>query len=175
MHFYVPYPGLNDRFLQEAVVECYRRLSPVLNVPAKGVAPDGWQSRKTRRSRVGFSSKFFGEHEPHGLLLEGVVAHLPRDRFVVVVLPIASPGRPAASVLLRSAADEVRPLGLNFKANQQIVVDAKLDVLVFADMLSEPMARVSPRLDRPLTKYSAAPRLRCGRLPRRRAATTPRQ
>ena len=51
-----------------------------------------------KKARIGFLSKFFGEHEPHGLLLEGVVQHLPRRFFTVVVLPIASPGHAVGNV-----------------------------------------------------------------------------
>ena len=146
VHFYVPYSGLNDRYLQEAVVACYRVLAPKVFFYAPHVEPTRAARAADRRasaptpSRVGFVSKFFGEHEPHGLLLEGLVQHLPRDRFTVVVCPIASPGRPAASELLRESADELRPVGLNYYDARQTLAAAELDVLVFADMLSEPMS-----------------------------------
>lgn len=42
-------------------------------------------------SQVGFISRFFGEKEPHGLLLEGIMRHLPRSRFHVVRAPFLSP------------------------------------------------------------------------------------
>ena len=103
VHFYLPYPGLDDRPLQEAVARCYERMIPHLAGPVPGLSPEPVQGR---RARIGFLSKLFAEHEPHGLLLEGVVQHLPRDRFHVVVLPVASPGRDAASELLRASADD---------------------------------------------------------------------
>jgi hypothetical protein len=59
-----------------------------------------------KKIRVGFVSKFFGEDEPHGELLEGVVAHLPRHMFTTIVLHIASPGQSVSPTLAR-AADEV--------------------------------------------------------------------
>ena len=110
---------------------------PHLAGPVPGLSTEPVRGR---RARIGFLSKLFAEHEPHGLLLEGVVQHLPRDRFVVVVLPVASPGRDAASELLRSSADELIELGLNMRENRLTLIKAKLDVLVFADMLSEPMS-----------------------------------
>ena len=68
------------------------------NDPAPRGSVQGLPGTRPRATaRIGFLSKLFAEHEPHGLLLEGVVQHLPRDRFVVVVLPVASPGRDAAS------------------------------------------------------------------------------
>jgi len=136
VHFYLPYPGLDDRPLQEAVARCYEQMLPHLSGPVAGLPGPV----TNRRARVGFLSKLFAEHEPHGLLLEGVVQHLPRDRFYVIVLPVASPGRPAASELLRASADLVVELGLNMRENRQKLIEAKLDVLVFADMLSEPMS-----------------------------------
>jgi hypothetical protein len=39
-----------------------------------------------KRFTVGFISKFFGIFEPHGLLLDGVMKHLPRSHFEVSVV-----------------------------------------------------------------------------------------
>ena len=139
VHFYLPYTGLNDRFLQEALASTYQALSPDLTYRAPHLENNDVKKHRRRR-RIGFLSKYFGEHEPHGLLLEGVVQYLPRDVFDVVLLPIASPGRPAASELLRETADEVIPLGLNFFANRLALTTAELDVVIFADLLSEPMS-----------------------------------
>ena len=54
-------------------------------------------SKTHRRTRVGFLSKFLGLFEPHGLLLDGVMAHLPRDEFEVWALAVArTDGKPLA-------------------------------------------------------------------------------
>ena len=106
-----------------------RENDPRSRGPVQGLSPEPVRGR---RARIGFLSKLFAEHEPHGLLLEGVVQHLPRDRFVVVVLPVASLGRDAASELLRSSADELIELGLNMRENRLTLIKAELDVLVFA-------------------------------------------
>lgn len=151
VHFYLPYAGLNDRPLQEKISDIYRAMAPDLRFfTSKPVVTSQNRSTARQQVRVGFVSKFFGEHEPHGLLLEGVVALLPRDKFRVLLFPIASPGRPAASEVLSQAADELLPLGLNFVSNRRRIAEADLDVLVYADMLSEPMtyflgfARLAP-------------------------------
>lgn len=127
VHFYLPYAGLNDRPLQEHISHMYFSLSPELNFVQVG--------RSSSRRRIGFVSKFFGEHEPHGLLLE-FVAKL--KGFTRVLLPIVSPGR-LASEKLRNSVDEIVNLGLNFLENRRLIVGASLDVLIYADMLSEPM------------------------------------
>ena len=49
-------------------------------------------------------------------------------------------GEDAASELLRTSADELIELGLNMRENRLTLIKAELDVLVFADMLSEPMS-----------------------------------
>ncbi|KAJ8603228.1 hypothetical protein CTAYLR_003809 [Chrysophaeum taylorii] len=133
IHFYLPYGGFVDRPLQEAIANLYRKLSPELQFFTRVKA-----QRPAKKRRVGFCSKFFGSFEPHGLLLEGVVKYLPRDKFRVVLLPVASPGRQASDFLL-NATDELILLGLNFYENRGLIANAELDILVYADMLSEPM------------------------------------
>ena len=56
-------------------------------------------------------SKFFGVGQPHGLLLEGVIRHLPRDLYEVIVFVV--PGS-ASSLMpeLKSCADLVVNLQL---------------------------------------------------------------
>ena len=50
-----------------------------------------------RKTRVGFLSKFLGLFEPHGLLLDGIMRHLPRDEFEVWALAVArTDGKPLA-------------------------------------------------------------------------------
>ena len=134
VHFYLPYPGLDDRPLQEAVARCYERMIPHLAGPVEGLSP----ARTRRRARIGFLSKLFAEHEPHGLLLEGACSTTTGQ--LCRGLPVASPGRDAASGLLRTSADELIELGLNMRENRLTLIKAQLDVLVFADMLSEPMS-----------------------------------
>ena len=116
-------------------------------------------------TRVGFLSKFFGDDEPHGELLEGIVYALKvfrdsrqtssnsqrsgntgsnsnslgRKTFVSVVLHVASPGAKCSEVLA-DAADEVIELSLHWLGTRAAVAKASLDVLIFADSLSEPLS-----------------------------------
>ncbi|CAM9740156.1 unnamed protein product, partial [Scytosiphon promiscuus] len=95
--------------------------------------------------RVGFVSKYFGEEasysEPHGMLLDGVIRHLPRKFFRVFVCPIKAPGS-QLSPRLAEAADEVLQLPMQILGvailRVSFYLSNRLDILVYADMNSEP-------------------------------------
>ncbi|CAM9423075.1 unnamed protein product [Ectocarpus fasciculatus] len=89
-----------------------------------------------RPIHVGFISKFFGEMEPHGMLLEGVILHLPRPRFRITVCAIG--GQPSAS--LRAGADGIVTLSNTVAGARIALEELKLDVLIFADTTCEPVS-----------------------------------
>ncbi len=177
IHFYLCYHGLNDRYIQELVVEGYSRLvneiglvapelsnSPVqlflqqeqrsnvdltkaISTTSKGIIrimglPGHQNTTPTTtisKKRIGFCSKFFGIFEPHGMLLDGVMKYLPRDQFVVVCLAIArTDGKPLASTVAESC-DEIHDISLVFQHAVEHIFKLKLDTLIFADLVSEPM------------------------------------
>jgi tetratricopeptide (TPR) repeat protein len=177
LHFYVSYHGLNDRELQDLVAQVYLRylqlehyslyVDPVAAFPAwlrdsvpntvtptmsGAEAPHSatLHSVPTRRARVGFISKFLGVFEPHGMLLDGVMLYLPRDHFEVIALPIAEAGGKPLSPTVQAACDSVHPVALNYEHALAMLQALHLDVLVFADTVSEPMnhflarARLAP-------------------------------
>jgi tetratricopeptide (TPR) repeat protein len=92
-----------------------------------------------RRARIGFLSKFFGIFEPHGMLLDGVMRYLPRDRFEVLALPVARGDGKPLSPAIASSCDAVHQVSLSYEHAQQMLQELRLDVLVFADTVSEPM------------------------------------
>ena len=61
MHFYLPYPGLDDRPLQEAVARCYERMIPHLAGPVR-LSPEPVRETSTNRLPV----KLFAEHSRTG-------------------------------------------------------------------------------------------------------------
>ena len=92
-----------------------------------------------RLARVGFISKFMGLFEPHGSLLDGVMASLRRDRFRVIGLPVVrTDGKPLAPAISR-ACDEVHEVPLSHHEARALVGSLQLDMLIFADTLSEPV------------------------------------
>jgi tetratricopeptide (TPR) repeat protein len=169
IHFYVSYHGLNDRHMQDLVARVYQRylkleyyspyVDPAADFPAwiRDAARDGktvsaaqTPAVPKRRARVGFISKFLGVFEPHGMLLDGVMQYLPRDRFEVIALPVARGDGKPLSPTVQAACDSVYTVALNYEHALAMLQELRLDVLVFADTVSEPMnhflahARVAP-------------------------------
>jgi hypothetical protein len=93
----------------------------------------------SRRARIGFLSKFFGIFEPHGMLLDGVMRYLPRDRFEVHALPVARGDGKPLSPAIASSCDAVHEVSLSYEHAQERLQELRLDVLIFADTVSEPM------------------------------------
>lgn len=97
------------------------------------------------KARIGFLSKFFGLFEPHGLLLDGVMKYLPREHFRVIVLPVARTDTKPLSPTVKSASDEVHEVSLTYQHALYMIKSLNLDVLVFADTMSEPMTHFLAR------------------------------
>lgn len=142
IHFYLVYSGLNDRGIQENIAQMYqqniRNLSKMcaLNKDKSDSKP---RIGNSARIKVGFMSKFFGVYEPHGMLLEGVMRYLPRDRFEVHALPISISDKPISPVI-ENAVDNITIIMLDHVSAFHQLCEIKLDILIFADTLSEPMA-----------------------------------
>ena len=157
INFYISYHGLNDRSLQDLIMDVYRLylrieyFSPHLCdlpheafphwiTPHPPASTEGIVGAVTkRRARIGFISKFLGIFEPHGMLLDGVMRYLPREHFLVVGLPVARGDGKPLSPTVASACDEVHTVSLTYSHAQAMLQELRLDVLVFADTLSEPM------------------------------------
>ena len=165
VHFYLPYHGhgYSDRLLQESLMSLYLVAQPDLAyisnkclerqisnskddlLISRGFLLQDLDSsevnvKQHRRKRIGFISKFFGPEEPHGLLLKGPIALLPRDRFEVILISIPSPSSFGyVDEHLLKAADEVIKLPLDGEFAKVVLSELELDVLVYADMNSEPM------------------------------------
>jgi protein O-GlcNAc transferase len=147
IHFYIQYHGLNDRKVQESIARAYRRRIKDIDSVAPHLSPTASRppspfdlSAQSTLIRIGFMSKLFGVFEPHGLLLDGVIKYLPRSRFRVVALEVAAGGaQKQVSPLIMQGADEVVQISLDHVHAAQTLTDLHLDILVFADVLSEPM------------------------------------
>ncbi|GMH86066.1 hypothetical protein TrST_g2000 [Triparma strigata] len=149
IHFYLVYMGSKfDRVSQRLVNELYSNCIVSFD-RADLVAPKDHSNSNSnsnnrllskpddRKVKIGFVSKFFGDFEPHGLLLEGVIRHLPRSIFQVYILPISSSGETAK--YLEDTYSEVVKLTLSYSSNLNKLADLALDIIVYADLNSEPM------------------------------------
>ncbi len=117
----------------------YASLDPSLRLSHVSMAP----RLPGNAVRIGFISKFFGNMEPHGMLLSGAMKHLQNDNihgpFTVIVCQIPSLNAEPLSEAVNKAADEVVPLSFNLEANRALLIELNLDALVYADMTSEPI------------------------------------
>jgi predicted O-linked N-acetylglucosamine transferase (SPINDLY family) len=143
--FYPVYNGFNDRTIMELVGAVYRhRLEGVVAV-TPNVTPDleplllGLADGR-RKTRVAFISRYFGVYEPHGMLLDGIMAYLPRDQFYVIAMPIVGNDGKPLSYVIRDSVDEVVQLSLGREHALAMVEQSEVDIVVFADTLSEPQA-----------------------------------
>ena len=92
-----------------------------------------------KKIRVAFMSLFFGIFEPHGMLLDGIMKNIPRTQFTVIALPIArSDGKPLSPSIIESC-DEVIETTLHHGSTYQLISSLDIDILVFADTMSEPV------------------------------------
>lgn len=147
IHFYIVYHAYNDRYLQELVSAAYRAIindiehfSPSVQLDAISKLSQAMVSiPSNKKIRVAFISKFFGIFEPHGQLLDGIMKHLPRNIFTVLCLPIArTDGKPLSSSVAE-AVDEIYEISLLHHHAITQISKLNIDILIFADVLSEPM------------------------------------
>eukprot|EP00981_Chlorochromonas_danica_P005050 scaffold1016_cov175-Ochromonas_danica.AAC.8 len=169
IHFYIQFRGINDYHLQRIISRIYelliasvghvaprllannslqhflrhesRSLSEIMSPPVKesGAPSLSVVGFFHQRKRIGFISKFFGIFEPHGLLLDGVITHLPRFQFEIVCLCVARSDSKPVSPVFYKICDEVVEIGLVHEDAVRKLQSLVLDVLVFADVLGEPI------------------------------------
>ena len=143
LHFYLVYHGFNEYQNQVIMARLYLSSSPHL----RWVSPWLVQSVQNENEdddtprtkiRVGFISKFFVVNHAHGQLLEGIVAHLPRERFEIVICAIPNPQQTLLPSMTETA-EHVHHLSFNLREARIQMSELRLDVLIFADMMSEPL------------------------------------
>eukprot|EP00903_Cladosiphon_okamuranus_P014127 g13129.t1 len=123
IHFYLVYRGGNQRPIQEKVARMYTRATPGL----LHITPS--------LEKMDDSTEPLTLVEPHGMLLEGVMRHLPRKQFHVTVCPINAPGKRVSS-RLADAADEVVPLPTKLELARNILGgNPSIDYFVSADVM----------------------------------------
>lgn len=130
--------GLLPFFLAYYERDCRPLLEKFCSACARFHAPAAAEPKGSgaRRPRVGFVSTFFHGHSV-GRTTFGLVADLPREHFEVWVFAIA-PNDDPWSRAYRQYADSYVHLSLDLAAARRAIAEAKLDVLVFADLGMHP-------------------------------------
>jgi protein O-GlcNAc transferase len=129
-NFYLAYQGENDRELQERIAQFYLDVSPELAF----TAPHVHSPRKRGRFKVAVLSSFLRSHTV-GYLARGLIEHLDRERFDVILL--RSPSIPVADPVasdIAALADEVIDLPDNLPAAQAVVADVEADLIYFPEI-----------------------------------------
>ena len=152
IHFYSVYHGVNDRRMQEEIAFLYystfTTLQQIHTMISPSIPPihstndkreDGTNNNNNKKVRIGFFSKFFGLFEPHGMLLEGVMKHLPRSIFHVIALPVTIWDKPFSPDIL-NGSDEVHIIPMSLPLAIPLISKLKLDILIYADVNSEPLS-----------------------------------
>ncbi|DAZ94619.1 TPA: hypothetical protein N0F65_010558 [Lagenidium giganteum] len=148
MGYYAIYHGRNDLGIRTNLAKLYSLASPWLNYTATHVftgRPLQYLHRSLvsvdipsmqmvdRRLRIGFHSAFLRHHSV-GLLMEGVITNLPRDKFYIVVTQFQGNEQDALTERVLRAVDASVFLSADIRQAQQQVADLKLDVLVFTEI-----------------------------------------
>jgi protein O-GlcNAc transferase len=151
VHFYIVYSGLNDKVIQQLTADLYTKhiwqLSKYCFPPSSSLTHpsivmlqgQGEGQGKGGKIRVGMLSKFFGIYEPHGMLLEGAMRYLPRPLFEVIALSVAITDGKPLSPSITNHVDRVVQVSLVTDNAVREICALDLDILIFADTLSEPV------------------------------------
>ena len=139
-NFHLAYHDADDRPLQEAVAQLWRRACPML------AATD--LRRHDGRPRLGFISAYFRDHTI-GHLFKRVMAGVDREKFRVVVVQ-AGPAGDAVAREIAACADEYLLLPEDLARARLVLSEARLDALVYTDIGMDPFtyylayARLAP-------------------------------
>jgi protein O-GlcNAc transferase len=130
--FYLPYQGLNDRDILRDVARLYRAPQPIAGPPAASARGP------SRKIRVGFLSAYFRGHSI-GHWMQGLVAHLSRDLFEVIVLSVGCHEDKTAT-FIKQHADRYLVVPKHLPSARQLIAKQQLDVLFYPDIGMGPVA-----------------------------------
>jgi predicted O-linked N-acetylglucosamine transferase (SPINDLY family) len=131
--FFLAYHNGNDRTVMESLSRCLRKAMPDLTVMSPHLP--NWQLPSTRgqRIRVGFISEYWTGHTI-AKLFHGFIHHLDRSKFEAVLIHSANAKQDGFSKQLEQLADRTTTLPARRAAQQQMLMDEKLDVLFYPDI-----------------------------------------
>ncbi len=129
--FALAYHGCNERAFQSQIAGILRRATPQLSYVAPHCARPR-QPGDARRIKIGFASMHFRNHTI-GKLNAGLIDHLDRDKFQVVVF--RGPGCvDAIAQQIAASANHCVTLVFELQAAQAQIAEHELDVLFYTDI-----------------------------------------
>ena len=135
-NFYLAYHNLNNRKIQEDIARLYIAACPSLTYEAKHCRPELREERKGKKEknvfRIGILSSFLHDHTI-GLLTLGIIQHLSRDQFEVIIFRLPRK-KDHLSEIIDQAADKVVSLCGKLERDQHEIGGKKLDILFYPDI-----------------------------------------
>jgi len=128
--FFLAYHGENDRELQSLFASLYRKVCPELEWTAPHCAGTT-APRQDGRIRIGFISRYFRNHSI-ARTSGGIIAGLPRDRFVVTAIFLEPPSDEMAHGIAHSA-DDIIVLPNDLEGARKALSEKCLDILYYQD------------------------------------------
>jgi protein O-GlcNAc transferase len=136
-YFPFSYHGLGNREIVGRLARIYLKLVPSLAWTAPHVKT--WRP-PTGRVRIGIASAFFYEHSI-GNTSRGLVEHLDRNKFEVMLIRLGHSKRDALADHLDQTADQVIVASdTDLDAARNAIANLKLDVLFYQDIGMEPLS-----------------------------------
>lgn len=141
--FFWTYYGLNEYGRQGIVSHAYSQIA----YASPGPARPGPNRNIHEPIYVGFISKFWHENHAHGQLLAGVLKELARDpRFEPRVVYVYSVGAPPSEEVIQAVGQErIVTVSMDTTQLREDVRALNLDILIFADTMSEPITHFLAR------------------------------
>jgi protein O-GlcNAc transferase len=130
--FHLAYQGFNDRDLEREFAQLFRVPAEAAGSRAAAAAPE------PRKIRIGFISAHFKTHTI-GHWMRGLIAHLARDDFEILVLSIGSHDDEIGA-FIKNHADRYLEIPSNLRLARRLIAEQGLDVLFYADIGMEPIA-----------------------------------
>jgi predicted O-linked N-acetylglucosamine transferase (SPINDLY family) len=130
--FHLAYDSVDDRATLEELAGLYRAKWPTVTFEAPHVR--NWRPPQgDRRLRIGFLSEFFWDHTI-GKLYRGLIRHLDRSRFEIVLIHAPQAQRDSMADQLDALADRSLRLAPSLALQQQAVAEQQLDALFYPDV-----------------------------------------
>jgi predicted O-linked N-acetylglucosamine transferase (SPINDLY family) len=133
LSFQLAYHNLDDRAPMEALARLFRQHVPGLAFAAAHLPSWRAPGQDGRRLRVGLLSELLVSHTI-GKLYQGLVQHLDRARFELVLIHAPRTRHDAVSEALDALADRHLRLPHGLAEQQQAVADLQLDALFYPDI-----------------------------------------
>lgn len=131
--FYTVYHGLNDLDINRELANFYLESTPELGYVARHI---GERKGPKNKIVVGFISRFFCTHTI-GEVMRGIIKHLSREHFEIVLLTFPYRNDSLASEI-NSAADRVVFLPSDWQKAHELIAGQKLDILFYTDIGMDP-------------------------------------